>query len=129
MCMSGWTWIAITSGPSGQGNQTVAFHVTPNMGAARSGVIKIGPHDFIVSQESGSTFSIAPTSTSMPAADGPGAFNVTTSGSVCGWTAASDVPWINITGSATGTGALSPSRWNQIRARLEPARSPCRGRP
>lgn len=97
------TWISVTSGPRGSGSAAVTFQVTPNMGAARSGVIKIGPRNFTVNQESGCTFSIAPTSQGMPASGGE--TNVTVTGQPgCGWSASTATPWISILSGASGTG-------------------------
>jgi sugar lactone lactonase YvrE len=45
------SWITITSGASGSGAGTVAFTVTANTGAARSGTITIGNATFTIVQE------------------------------------------------------------------------------
>ena len=49
------------------------------------------------------TYSISPTRATFARAGGPGSVAVT-AGAGCGWTAASNVPWITITGGASGSG-------------------------
>ena len=49
------------------------------------------------------SFTLSPSSTAIPAAGGTGTFNVTT-GSNCGWTAATSASWITITSGASVTG-------------------------
>ena len=57
---SAWTaysnaaWITITGGASGTGSGAVAFTISANSGAARSGTIDIGGQTFTINQESGS---------------------------------------------------------------------------
>jgi len=51
------------------------------------------------------TFSISPTSKSIPAAGGTGSVKVTASASSCSWTATSNVPWITINSGASGSGS------------------------
>ncbi len=51
------------------------------------------------------TFSISPTSTSVPAAGGSDTFSVTASDAGCAWTAVSNATWITITAGASGNGS------------------------
>ncbi|MEW6733192.1 MAG: reprolysin-like metallopeptidase, partial [Acidobacteriota bacterium] len=51
------------------------------------------------------TFTISPTSTSIPAAGGTGSITVTASDSSCTRTAVSNAPFITVTSGATGTGS------------------------
>ncbi len=51
----------------------------------------------------GCTYSISPTSASVPAAGGTGTVTVT-AGSGCPWTAASNASWITVTSGASGSG-------------------------
>jgi hypothetical protein len=98
-------WIAITSGPRGAGSATVAFNVAANTGAPRTGVIRIGPRSFTITQQSGCTYSIDPTSQAMPAAGGETTVNVTAEAS-CTWTSVSGAPsWISVVSGASGAGS------------------------
>lgn len=97
------SWITVTSGGSGTGNGTVNYSVAGNSGPARIGTISVAEHTFIVSQ-SACTYSISPTSNSMPGAGGNGSVSVTCSSGSCGWTATSNDGWITITSGGSGTG-------------------------
>src|SRR5256712_6031412 len=55
-------------------------------------------------QAQGCTYTVAPTSNSAPAGGAAQTVSVATS-SGCGWTAASNVPWMTITAGASGNGA------------------------
>ncbi|HSK72394.1 MAG TPA: BACON domain-containing carbohydrate-binding protein, partial [Pyrinomonadaceae bacterium] len=96
-------WITINSGGTGDGNGTVSFSVEANTGAARTGTITVNGQTFTVTQASGCTFSLLPTSMTIGAASGNGNVNVT-SGSGCEWTAVSNAEWITVTSGAEGTG-------------------------
>lgn len=98
------SWISITSGPRGSGNGTVTFNVVANLGAPRTGVIRIGGRSFTINQQSGCTFAIDPTSQVMPAAGGETNVTVTADAS-CTWTAGHDVPWIAVVSGTTGSGS------------------------
>jgi Putative binding domain, N-terminal/Viral BACON domain len=104
----GWTatssasWITISSGGSGNGNGTVQFAVAPTTGPARSGTLTIAGRTFMVSQSSGCTFSISPTSQNVPYFGGSGSVAVATSAG-CPWTAASSIAWARITAGQSGT--------------------------
>jgi UDP-N-acetylmuramyl tripeptide synthase len=50
------------------------------------------------------SYSIAPTSQSVPVLGGTGTVTVTTT-SACAWTATSNAPWLSITSGANGTGS------------------------
>lgn len=102
--VSGASWITVSSGASGTGSGTVNYTVDPNPGGARSGSITIGGQAFTVTQASGCSYVIAPTSQTVPGRGGDGTVTVTTAGS-CGWTAASNVAWARITSGASGTGS------------------------
>jgi hypothetical protein len=99
------SWITITSGASGSGNGTVNFNAAANTGPARTGSLLIAGETVTVSQPSGTTcsYSVTPTSRSMPVGGGSSTFSVaTTSG--CAWTADSEAGWITITSAASGSG-------------------------
>ncbi len=97
------SWIGVSSGGSGSGNGTVQLVIAASSDPARSGTATIAGQTFTVNQASGCTVGIAPTSQTMTAAGGTGSFNVTASGS-CGWTATPNMPWISVTGGASGSG-------------------------
>jgi hypothetical protein len=59
---------------------------------------------FTVTQASGCTYNIAPTTQSFSEQGGNGSISVTT-GPTCPWTAVADDDWIIITAGASGTGS------------------------
>jgi len=96
----------VTSGASGTGNGSVGLSVAANTGAARMGTVAIAGETFTVNQAAfvaPCSYSIAPTSQSVPVLGGTGTVTVTTT-SACAWTASSNAPWLSITSGATGTG-------------------------
>ena len=106
----GWTsvasdsWITITAGGSGSGNGAVNFTVSANSGAARTGSVTIGGQVHTVTQNTGCSFSINPTSLSV----GPGNSNnrtvTVTATAGCSWTAVSNAQWLTIDQGASGIG-------------------------
>ena len=98
-------WITLTSGASGTGKGTVKYSVAANVGPQRVGTITIAGLTFTLTQNSGCTFTINPTSKSFPASGGFGTVAVTASDGACAWTAKSNnTSWITITAGASGTG-------------------------
>jgi hypothetical protein len=106
--VSGAPWLTVTTGASGTGNGSVGVSIAANTGAARSGTVTIAGQTFTVNQAAfvaPCTYSIAPTSQSVPALGGTGTVTVTTT-SACAWTASSNAPpWLTITSGAAGTGS------------------------
>jgi glucose/arabinose dehydrogenase len=98
-------WITITSSPSGSGNAQVAFSVASNFASAtaRTGTLTIASRTFTVTQ-AGCTYSLGPTSRSVPVAGIPSAVTGVSAPAGCGWTAARNDPWIAITSSPSGSG-------------------------
>jgi len=96
-------WITITSGTTGTGNGTVNYSVAANTGLSRIGTIAIAGQTFIVTQDSGCTFSINPTSQDLTALGGAGSVSVSTPNG-CSWTAVSNASWITITSDNSGVG-------------------------
>ena len=47
------TWAKITSGPSGTGNGTISYTVTPNTGAARTAFLTVATKQITISQDAG----------------------------------------------------------------------------
>ena len=77
------TWITISSGASGNGNGSVNFNAAANTGPPRNGTITIAGQPLTVSQASGCSYAINPTSQSIGSGGGAGSqVNVTTA---TGW--------------------------------------------
>jgi Concanavalin A-like lectin/glucanases superfamily/Regulator of chromosome condensation (RCC1) repeat/Chitobiase/beta-hexosaminidase C-terminal domain/Putative Ig domain/Glucodextranase, domain B/Putative binding domain, N-terminal/Viral BACON domain len=92
-------WIDVTpasgSGLTGQ----VVYHLAPNSSPAlRTGLITIGSTNVLVVQAgTGScTYDVTPGAVATTAAAATGQLAVVTGDMSCGWTAASDVPWVTI---------------------------------
>jgi hypothetical protein len=99
------SWITITGGESGTGSGTVTYSVDANDGVARTGTIAIAGKTFTISQASGCTYSINPSSRLHSSAAASGQTVAVTAGSGCPWTAVSNNAWITVTGGASGTGS------------------------
>jgi hypothetical protein len=98
------SWITITQGATGSGNGTVAFTVASTTGPERSGTLTIAGQTHTVTQTSGCTYSISPTSHNLSdSAQTAPAISVT-AGAGCTWTAVSNNGFITIVEGATGTG-------------------------
>ncbi|MEW6209454.1 MAG: BACON domain-containing carbohydrate-binding protein [Acidobacteriota bacterium] len=98
------SWITITAGASGTGNGTISYSVSANTGPARTGTINVNGQMCFISQDTGCTYSISPTSQSFPSTGGSGSVTVTTNNGFCSWTATTADSWISITSGASGTG-------------------------
>ena len=119
-------WISFTSPAAGSGNGTVAFAVTSNAGAQRSGSITVGTARSSVMQASSPppppppapspspapppacTYSLSRISDNVTWNDGGGEVAVRTT-PACAWTAASNVAWMTIADGRSGTGNGSVS--------------------
>jgi hypothetical protein len=97
-------WLMVVSGTTGSGDGRVQFTVAASTGPARSGTLTVADQAFTVTQASGCSYTLAPSSLDVGNAGGSGAIAVTTA-SACAWTATSSVPWITITGSPSGAGS------------------------
>ena len=98
------SFITITSGASGTGSGTVNYSVSANSGPQRSGTLTIAGQTFTVTQDSGCTYSIAPTSQNFASSSGAGSVSVTTGGG-CTWLVVNNSPsFITINSGASGTG-------------------------
>src|SRR5205823_8833415 len=95
---------------SGTGDASVAFTVAPNGGGDRSGTMTVAGRTMTVNQTAAApscTFSISPSSASVPPEGGSVTTAVTASGSSCPWaaTATTNVAgWLSVTAGASGTG-------------------------
>ncbi|MGH9848676.1 MAG: BACON domain-containing protein, partial [Blastocatellia bacterium] len=96
-------WITITAGASGSGSGAVQFSVGANPGPQRTGTMTVAGQTFTVTQNSGCSFSISPTSQSFTTSGGAGSATVT-SATGCPWTATSNDSWITITSGGSGSG-------------------------
>lgn len=97
-------WIALTSGQSGSGPGTVGFSVAAWNGSTRAGTLRVDGHVFTVTQASGCTYSIDPSSQNFASGGGAGSIAVT-AGAGCAWTASASQPWVRITSGAAGSGS------------------------
>ena len=108
---SGASWITNVTPGSGTGNGTVNFTIGANpAGTPRTGTLTVAGQTFSVNQQAAEcSYSINPTSQSVPAAGGPGTAIAVTATSGCAWTATSDASWItNVTpGSGSGNGLVN----------------------
>ncbi len=95
-------WVQILSGSPGRGNGAVQLRALPNDGAARTGNVVIGGRTVVLSQESGCTIRLSTAAFEIDEDGGERSIDVT-AGLGCGWTTASQVPWIAITAGATGS--------------------------
>jgi Putative binding domain, N-terminal/Viral BACON domain len=103
-------WVAVTSGATGRGNGTVGYSIERNTGTdSRTGSIRVGEAVFSVVQQGDTPappcdFHVAPVSISAcMAVSYELAVSVATQ-PACGWTAATDTPWITLSGGASRTG-------------------------
>src|SRR5437899_6169678 len=98
------SWIVITSGSSGQGDGSAAYRIAANTDAAqRRGMIEVNSTQVAITQDAACRYEVSASTTTVPAQGGTVAVNVQ-SGGTCGWTAASQVPWIEVTVGANGNG-------------------------
>jgi all-beta uncharacterized protein/BACON domain-containing protein len=102
-------WITLVAGQTGTGSGTVTYTVLANTGAARNGTLTVAGQSVTVSQSSGCTFIISPTSQAFANQGGTGGPVTVTTQSGCAWTATSNASWITITSGASGTGSGSVS--------------------
>jgi len=102
--VSNATWLTVTSGSSGTGNGTTGYSVAANTGPQRTGTLTVGGQTFTVTQATGCTTNINPTSVSMGAAATTGSVAVTAGDSNCTWTGVSNATWLTVTSGSSGTG-------------------------
>jgi all-beta uncharacterized protein len=101
------SWITVGAGGSGDGPGTATISIAANTGSTtRSGSVTIAGRTLAVSQ-AGSTcsYSLTPTSQSLPATSGSSS-TVLTTGSQCSWTARASNNWITLS-SSSGTGGAT----------------------
>jgi hypothetical protein len=115
------SWISPRSSATGSGNGTVAFNVTLNDGARRTGSISVVSQLLSVIQESSGgrpapppppppppsnpcEYGLDPSGDYVHANEGAGGVRVFASPPTCTWTAVSSASWLLISSGATGTG-------------------------
>jgi hypothetical protein len=96
-------WARVTSGASGTGGGTVAFTADPNTGTARSGTFTIAGQPFTLTQDGDCGYAVTPDTLARGSGATNDAVNVTALAG-CSWTAVSNVPWVQITNGAAGSG-------------------------
>ena len=96
-------WLTIASGANGSGTGTVQYTAEATTGPSRSGTLTVAGQTFTVNQSQGCSFAVAPRSATVANQGGQTSFDVQASAG-CGWTAASQVPWITIASGASGNG-------------------------
>jgi hypothetical protein len=96
-------WITLTSIAANQ----VTYSYSANPGPARTGRIAFSEAiSFVLTQASGCTYTLSPTTQQFTSTGGSSSFTVTTAGG-CSWNAVSNVPWITVTGGASGNGTAA----------------------
>jgi all-beta uncharacterized protein/BACON domain-containing protein len=95
-------WVTLGTS-SGSGSGQVAVTVKANASPPRTGTVSIAGHTLTIDQQSQCSWLFAPPSTQLPRSGGTGNVLVIVSGA-CSWTAVANVPWIQITAGASGTG-------------------------
>jgi hypothetical protein len=108
--LNGPGWITLTSGATGTGNGTLTYSVSPNSTTlAQTATLNIGGQAFQITEAGlACTVSLNNLTLGSPfaAVGGTGTIAVTTNGSNCSWTAASNNQWITVSpagGSGNGT--------------------------
>src|SRR3954471_11966361 len=101
------TWITITAGAFGTGNDIVSYMVAANTAPTpRTGTMTIGGATFTVTQAGlPCTLSISPLSANLTSPAAAGGTVTVSAGTGCGWTAASNAAWLTISAGANGSGA------------------------
>src|SRR6185295_10493512 len=98
-------FITVNSGAMGSGNGAVAYSVSANPGAVRSGTLTIAGQTHTVSQDAataGCTYTISPKNQTFTSNGGGNTITVTAPVG-CAWTATSNAAFINITAGAAGS--------------------------
>ncbi len=100
------SWITVTSGGSGSGNGRLAFSVSRNTGAARTGTLTVAGQTFTVTQAAAPpvcAYTLSPKSVNLSNKAQADTVDVSTA-SGCAWTAKSNDSWLVVVSGATGSG-------------------------
>ncbi|MBL8213519.1 MAG: BACON domain-containing protein [Bryobacterales bacterium] len=102
------SWISLTSAGSGTGNGSVSFSATANPNDfSRFGSFTVAGATVSITQAAQTcTYSLSPSSLTLPATAGPGTINLTqTAGGNCPWTRSGAASWISFTSPSSGSGS------------------------
>lgn len=102
------SWISLQSA-QGTGNGNVTYNVAPNqVPQGRSGALEINTQQLTVSQDAAPCrFGVTPASVSLAATGGVASVAVSATAG-CTWSASTDAPWINLSGTGgSGNATLS----------------------
>jgi hypothetical protein len=108
-------WLSIASGASGSGNGTVTYRAAANASGGRSGTLTVAGQTVTITQNGAASGPPPPTggpsctyaldATLREIGTPGGTVSVAvTAGAGCAWTAVSQVPWLNVTNGASGSG-------------------------
>ncbi|MDQ2917334.1 MAG: choice-of-anchor D domain-containing protein [Pseudomonadota bacterium] len=98
-------WLSVGAGSGASGSANLDYVVAANAGPVRTGTISVGGQAFTVTQASGCTYAISPTSATVAASGGTATLSVT-SGAACTWNASSSASWLTLS-NAGGSGSAS----------------------
>src|SRR4029078_6974463 len=100
------SWITFTTDASGQGSGTIGYRVAANADASiRRGSVEVNNAQVTIVQDPAPcTFSVTPTSVSVPLQGGTMTETVQTL-TGCTWSASIPVDWIRMTGHPNGNGS------------------------
>jgi uncharacterized repeat protein (TIGR01451 family) len=98
-------WISVPPGSGGNGSGTLGYSVAVNLtGSPRTGTVTVAGSTFTVNQGTQPcSYSISPTSASVPPQSTSGTLSVTTLAG-CKWKATSNDDWVVVTAGAAGAG-------------------------
>jgi len=104
------SWLTVSGTAAGNGSATVTINAEANTSTSpRTGTVTIGGQTLTVTQAGAACgYTVAPLTLSPTSAGGSSTITITTTAG-CLWTAASNAPWITISGSASGSGSGSVS--------------------
>ncbi len=98
------SFLTVTSGAAGTSTGTVNFTIASTNGPARTGTLTIAGKTFTVTQASGCTFQVNPTSLDFPSSGGPSGNVTVTTATGCTWTSSTTDNFITINTGASGSG-------------------------
>lgn len=103
------SWLTVTSGASGKGSGTVGYSAARNTTSdVRTATIRANEATFSLSQAGDSglcEFRVAPVTLNVCMSAAYDLVTTMTTQPACGWTVATDTPWISLSGGATRHGS------------------------
>jgi len=102
------SWIAITSGATGQGDGSFTYRIAENTDpASRRGTLTVNDSQLAIAQDPAPcTYAVAPLSTTVGPSGGSVTIRVDARAG-CAWTTASQASWIQVASGANGNGGGS----------------------